>query len=779
LNDALNTLLGLDGLRFGDDGAGLGWAHPVPAWGWLLIVLAAVFVSAWSYSRLEGPRVARTVLACVRALMLLVLAVAASGPRLERERTEIERDRLAVLIDRSASLGISDGGAGSRDEELRGLLESTRATWSAIAEEKEIDWIGFGGAAVPLATGTPTPPDGLPPADLPRTAIGAALETAVRRASGRPLSGVVVLSDGRSADTLPSGVLADLRSERVPVHVVPVGSPERAAEFAVRSAEAPTVAFVDDTVPVTVRFDHTGIGVDRAGRFEIVDDATGLVLEAGGVTEAQLEAGEATLVVETEQSGPQRWTVRYVPEGPDLSAENNTASLALRLVDEPIRVLYVDGSPRWEQRFLKSLLIREDSVDSSCLLLAVNRRFQQEGDTVLTSLPVTSEDWAPFDVVVIGDLRPELLGPRALEQIRSLVGEQAGGLLWLAGPSATPAAWGDTELTDLLPIAPGPDAGGGQARPTLWDQPVVIRPTPAAERAGLFAGLLGAEPGGVTDPDAGWSGLRWALRPGLETIKASAEVLADGVPASGSAEGARPLVLTMRYGAGRVALVGTDEIWRWRYGQGEAPTERFWLPLLRSLARPRLSTIGRAASLEISPSIAGVGDRVSVRVIVTDQSIAEIAPRELEARVLLTDVAGGRRPAGTVRLTREPGPPSGRTVFEGSLPALRPGSFLIEVAADALAGLPLDGRLEVVSDEDELRNPQTDHGVLADLAERTGGRVLDAETIGELPDILPNRRVVVPLRPELETLWDTPLVLGLLLGLLTLEWVWRRLIRLS
>ncbi len=782
MSELLNSLLGLDGLRFGQDGAGLGWAHPLPAWGWLLIAMGAVAVSVWSYARLEGPRASRMTLALVRAALLVLLAVAAAGPRLQRERSEVERDRVVVLVDRSASLGILEASGETRDAGLRRLLDRAGPAWAALAETKDVEWLGFGTGVVPLEAGESGVPGELPPADGERTAVGAAMDEALRRAAGRPLSGVVILSDGRSADSVSNAVLAGLRSDRVPVHVVPVGSAEAAAEFAVVSAEVPAVAFVDDTVPVTVRFDHTGVDPSRAGRLEIIDAGTGLTVETLELSGEQLAAGEATITAEADSPGERLWTVRYVPGGPDLSAENNSVTVSLRLVDEPIRVLYVDGSPRWEQRFLKSLLIREDSIDSSCLLLAVNRRYQQEGDTLLETLPRTADEWAAFDVVVIGDIRPELLGERTLEEIRSLVGEQAAGLLWLAGPSATPAGWGETALSDLLPIVAagaGPNAGID-----LWDGPVVLSPTPAAERVGLFAGLRGDEAaGGVTDPDAGWSGLRWALRLRTESLKASAEVLAGAVPVDGgndpNAGENSPLVVSMRYGSGRVALVGTDEIWRWRYGQGEPPTERFWLPLLRSLARPRLASIGRPASLEVTPSIAGVGDRVSVRVTITDQSIAEVAPREFEARVVPADPSGRSAAASSVRLVREPGTPAGRAVYSGSVPALRPGSFRVVVPADALSGVGLEAGLEVISDDDELRNPQTDHAFLADLAGRTGGRVLTGDDLDGLAGLLPNRRVIVPLEPEIVTLWDKPFVLAVLLGLLTLEWVWRRLIRLS
>ncbi|USN98383.1 MAG: VWA domain-containing protein [Phycisphaeraceae bacterium] len=771
MSDALNRMLGLDALRFGDGVTRLGWAHPIPAWAWLLIVLAAILLAGWSYARLQGPVAARTALACVRALVLVLIALLAAGPRLQRERTEVEPDRLVVLLDRSASLGIADTGGASRDDELRTSLTDHAAMWKKLAGEKSIVWLGFDHAVSELTTDKDGVPASLPPAEGQRTTIGAAIEEARRRTAGHPLSGIVVISDGRSSDELTPEARRDLQADRVPVDVVPLGSDERGADFAVHSASAPTVAYVDDTIPVSVRFGGEIVDQASLGTLELTDAATGLVLERHELTPDEFAAGEVTIPAKAPTAGEQRWRVRYVPSGPDLAPQNNMATFAVRFVDQPIRVLYVDGSPRWEERYLKSLLIREDSIESSCLLLAVNRRYQQEGDTVLSELPQSAEDWDGFDAIIIGDLDPGLFGERTLENIRDHVGQQGAALLWLAGPTATPYAWGDTPLADLLPVAAAGPAGSPAA---LWSDPVVMKPTPLGKRLGLFAD--DASFAGVEDASAGWSALRWALRIEPGTLKAAAETLALAVPTDSADEGG-PLVVSMRYGAGRTALVATDEIWRWRYGRGEPPTERFWLPLLRMLARPRLASIGAAATLNVTPPIADAGQVVSVELTIVDQSVAEIAPKELNAVVSRTPT--GSFAPRTIRLVREPDGGTGRARYSTTFPALDPGAFSVNVAPDQLAGIRLESPLEVIAPDDELRNPQTDHPFLTEIADATGGKVLTLDELDSLPGLLPNRRLIVPLPPESATLWDRPVSLIVLLVLLTVEWVGRRLIRLT
>lgn len=798
MNEMLNTLYGFDELGFGTPGSHFGWAVPIPGWAWLLIAIGAVSIAVSVYARARLSRPLRIVTGALRTVLLLLLVTLALGPRLERPRTRVEPDRVLYLVDRSASMSIADAAGVSRDAQLRGSLGDHASVFAGIAETKDTRWYAFGGPAVALGSGDgPTP--ALPDADASTTRLGAAFADVLAQNAGHPVSAVVVLSDGRSADTLSAATLAALRADRVPVISVPIGSASQVADLAVTAATAPGIAFVDDTVPVTVLLTagDAGGGDDleggrlsgaASGRIDVIESGTGLTLESREVTSAEIAEGRVTVPVRMDRAGEQRWTVRYVPDGPDLSPANNETSLAVRFVDDPIRVLYLDGSPRWEHRYLKSLLIREDSIDASCLLLAADRRFQQEGNTVLTSLPTAEEDWDAFDLVIIGDLKADLLGERAIRAIRDRVGQRASGLLWLAGPSATPRSWAGTDLADLLPVratwqstGQGGWQGGSQGSGlAVWDEPVVFGITPVAERLGLFQDLLGVGTGGgaatgIADPSSGWSGLRWALRIGPDSIKPSAEPLAMGVPTQSDAP-QTPLVLGMRYGAGRTAMVASDEIWRWRYGRGEPPTERFWLPLIRHLARPRLAALGSGVSLTVSSPVVTVSQRVVIELTIDDRSIAEISPRTLDVRIL--PVGNPAATSQTVRLVRDAPEGSGPTRYRGAFTPLRTGPFDVRLAERGSLPAEPTAQIEVISVNDELRSPQTDHAALGALAAQTEGRVIQPVALADLPGALPNRRVIVPLLPETRTLWDHPAPLTLLVLIAACEWIIRRRSRL-
>jgi hypothetical protein len=775
---------------------------------WLLAIVGAAALAWWSYWRLDGARRWRMALAAGRGLILVLLLLLISGPELVRPNDRVEKDWVLVLIDRSASMSIPDAPTGGapipRDQQLQAALTQSWPALSTLTTDRTVLWLGFDSGVFDLPT-RPALAAGEPPASPAlelgqpqgrRTSLGAAIDQALARAAARPVSGVVVLSDGRSFDEPSRQAIRRLHSERIPVLAVPLGSTEPVTDLSIDRAEAPAMAFVNDTIPVGVDIDRLGqSGRPIPGKVQLIDTQTKEILD-----ERPLPAdGEAwadqrtriTLSTKQKQSGKFTWAVRIIPDTPDLIAENNSAEVAVELVDRPLRVAYFDGYPRWEHRYLKNLLLREGSIESANLLLASNRRYMQEGDVLLETLPRSPEEWARFDVIIMGDLPPMVFSHQQLEQIRDLVAIRGAGLLWVAGPGATPTAWRETPLSELLPF--GLSSSDSSAGVRAWPEPVVMLPAPTARRLNLLE--LGesseeAWPAMLADPAMGWSQLHYAQRIDAARLKPTAEVLAYFVPVSEASpsperpltpspsESASPAVLSMRYGAGRVLYVATDEIWRWRYARGEVLPERFWLPLIRLQGRESLARGSRPAALEISPRRPQVEQPVRVAVQLLDQSLADSAPQALTVRIRYESE---QRP---LELTLAPetdlssGAARSARSYATTWVPTEPGKYRVDVADALLASSALSAEFYVSLPEDELRHPETDHPLLARLVEQTGGHMLPPGRLSEVPELLPKREVHIAGTPDIETLWDKPIVLFLLLTLLTAEWVGRRLIKL-
>jgi len=834
MNHLLNKLLGLPGMGFGDPGVEFSFARPIPAWGWLVAILLAGALAAYGYWRQDGPRTARRALAILRALALLAILFIISGPQLIRPNERIEKDWVVFLVDRSASMTIPDAPGGSasgvhitREKQLQDALLRAKPELAKLAAERNVLWLGFDSGAFDLHTAKAADPAALVDLGAPtgrRTTLGAAIDQALARVAARPVAALVILSDGRSSDEASKPALKRLQSEQIPILALALGSPEPVVDLAIASAEAPSLAFVNDTIPVQVEIDRLGGGADAPvprGRVQLIDIATGLMLDDRPLpTEARAWAdGRARLTLSTkpgtnsgdkstrdtasDKSIARTWQVRLIPDQPDLIPENNTASLAIELVDRQLRVAYFDGYPRWEFRYVKNLLLRERSIRSSNLLLAANRQYLQEGDVLLDTLPRSPEDWAKFDVVIMGDLPASLFGREQLEQLREHIAIRGAGLLWIAGPSATPGAWRDTPLADLIPFSLGAgDSFSQGAGVQAWNEPVLLRPTPAAQRLNLFqladpdqptaVGLEGW-PAVLADPNIPWARLQFAQRIDPASLKPAAEVLATFIPSDGPSgtltDTASPAVLTMRYGAGRVMYIATDEIWRWRYARGETLPERFWLPLIRLQGRESLARAARAAALDVSPRRPQVDQPVSIAVRLQDQSLVDAAPARLSARIRPLDDPRAQSPAELTLLPESQGDarmgggggrkPLTRSFITSWTP-VEPGKYRVEISDAFLAQAALSADLEVTIPDDELRHPETDHPLLARLVAQggAGSATLAPDQLARL-EKLPRRDVHIAGTPDTQTLWDRPIVLALLLALLSFEWAGRRLIKLS
>ncbi len=802
MNQLLDRLFGLRSLTFGGEDVEFRFAREMPLWAWVGVLAACVLLALWSYWRLLGNRTARITLALLRAAVLALIALLIAGPELVKQNERVERDWVVVMADRSGSMTVADAGGDSgrpltREAQLRDTMQMGGEIFQRLSENRQLLFMGFDAGAYELrSTSEEGGSPGLVDLGLPngrRTFIGQSLEQALRRVAARPVAGIVILSDGRSADIPGRSVLRQLESARVPIFAVPLGSTSAIPDLAVTRVDSSGAAFVGDMVPVGVHIERFGAedgAAPLSGTVQLIDTATGLILDerplrtAATDDERSGEARRVTLLARPAQAGAASWSVRLISDGPDLSADNNTAPVRIEIADRPIRVIYFDGYPRWEYRYVKNILVREPSVRVSSLLLASDRRYIQDGNEHLDAIPRSQQGWNPFDVIVMGDLRPELFSSEQLAQIRRHIAERGAGLLWIGGAGSTPGAWRGTPLADLLPFALKPEAAGDRG-PLPWLNPVLIKPGTAAERYGVLQ-LTGQPeepwPRDLMDPALGWPLVRWAQRIEAATLKPTTEVLAYAHPAEVPSQTAapEPLVMTMRYGAGRTVYVGTDETWRYRYAAGEVLTERFWIPLVRLLARESLGRSGKPAILTASPETVRTNQTVQIGVRLLDQVLIDQRPSSITVRVANAGLpAELAKPAEVTLMPQGTSDDQPAAAFGGVWLSAEPGVFTVTSIDPVLAGIDLSARVEVILPDDEMRFPQTDHGLLTTLAQQSGGAVLQPDRLNELPALLPNRQLRVLGMPDIETLWDKPFVWIVLLSLLSLEWIGRRFIKLA
>ena len=778
MTDFLTKLLDLDRVAWGDPNVVFSFERPLAPWGWVGVALVAILLAFWSYRRLIGPTFGRLSLASLRSMLLVLLVVLIAGPRLVQRDERIEKDWVIVLVDRSASMTIPDVPADdldarqTRESQLRAAIDKSWPIWNEISENRVLVWLGFDAGVYELNQSASDQPLELGDPEGRRTNLAAALDQALRRAAARPVSAVVILSDGRSIAEPSRSAIRQLQAERIPVHVVPLGSTGAMGDLAIASAQGPGVAFVDDVAPVRVDLERLGAG-DITGVVRLTDSATGLVLDERRITSDESSESITLTHTPTETEAlDATWIVEIIPDTPDLVVSNNRAEIPVRLVNRPLRALYIDGRPRWEARYLKNLLLRESSITSSNLLLATDRRYTQESDVEIAQLPGSVEEWAEYDAVIIGDVNPSVFTEKQLEDLREHISIRGAGLLWIAGESATPNRWWETPLADLLPFT---HAAGDV--PASVD-PVLMSPTDLAQGLGVLRLSLDTDsawPEQLTNPDAGWSALRWSQRIRPDALKPAAETLAWFRSATDPSN-ASPGVMLMRFGSGRIAYIATDEIWRWRYGRGEALPERFWIQIIRLLGREGLARAGQSAILTATPAAAEVEQPVRVELELVDQALVDLDLGAVVVTIIRTPEPGEDTAPTPIELTLRAESADSRT-FATIWSPNEPGSWTVNTAESALNPLGLEEPILVILPDDETRHPETDHDLLTALSEQTEGRVFLTDDLADLPLSLPNRRTRI-VHEIAEPLWDTPLALLLVVLLLSMEWIGRRLIRL-
>lgn len=773
MNDLGRWLLNLDRLPADAQNMALGWERPLPGWAWALAIILLGLFAVWSYSGLIGNRRGRGCMAVARTGLLLLLIALIAGPAVVIPRELVERDWVVYLLDRSSSMTIGDlPGRTSREEQLRRLVGQSREVFDAVSAEHETLWLGFDEGAYDLPVDEQTGGLRLDDPRGRRTLLAASLEQALRRLSARPINSVVLFTDGQTPQPPTRAVLRQLEASAVPLIVVPLGSGEAVGDLAIGRVESPTRAFSHDIVPIDVTIDRLGTSADAAGaEVRLVDALTGEVYDRE--TLAPGDGRERlTLLARPRLPGPATWRVEIESAGLDLLEGNNRREFDIDLVDRPLKVLYVEAKPRWEYRWIKDMIVREHTIDSSVMLLSADRDFAQEGNTPITRLPNSPEEWEPYDVIVLGDVHADFFSAPQQDMIRAHVAERGAGVLFIAGPRGNPSTYGGSALAALMPMR-------GNLNVPLIGEEVRMKPTDTAHRLSVLQLMLGQRDAWevLADPNQPWATLRWALRLERRTLKPAVEVLATTVQALDEGEGL-PLVTFMRFGAGQSAFVATDEVWRWRFGLGDLLPEQFWNQLIRMLGRDRLTLAGRPAVLTVNPRRAEVAQPIVIELRLLDAELAQRAVSEIP--VELVDPADGSVVALSLTAVDDT-----MTRYEAAYVPDRAGSLDVRLVDPALVRFDLGQRIEVTRPDDEMRRPAADHELLARLAEETGGQVL-SPTADPAPDAspldalrrLPNRSIRTPM-DLVEPLWDTPLCLILVLLLLTFEWVGRKLLRLN
>lgn len=607
-------------------------------------------------------------------------------------------------------------------------------------------------------------------ADGEATNLGAAIEQAVNDHAG-PVAGVVVITDG--ADTGgDSGVETARRmGERgIPIFPVVVGVPD-ADNIAIESVIAQEVAFEGDTVPVRVQISSRGYE-NRQTFLTATLDGQRVARESVLLTgKPQFE--DIAFEVKGGSGGQSRLEIALDPLDNEAADSDNRVTRLLRVVDEKINVLYIEGSARWEYRYLRAILLRDPRLEVRFISSRADPELARSSRSYLGRFPSEPEEAFAFDLVILGDVERDFFRGEELVLLDRLVRERGGSLLVLAGRRHTPTEYGGTVLEAMLPVSfrTGEDEE--------WDS-VGKDVHPVVTLDGRYSMVMSLADSARKD-DVLWARIKNLGRiPPITSAKPGAVVLAE-LSDIGPQNIRTPMIAWQRYGTGKSMFIATDRLWRLRYKTGDKYHWRLWSQTIQFLTLSRLLGENRRIILEADRVTYRSGERVRLMASVMDESFNPVIAPAYDVYVRRTEeaVRGGEdgigeidegtpEPVG-VRLEPQPGRPG---LFAGHFTPSRQGRYEV-TAGERHRPFANTAEFHVSGLERELKVTAVQQDNLERIAAVSGGQCLSISEFAAIPALFDQPRIRSTYIRQV-SLWDTwPMAVAFIV-LTGMEWFLRR-----
>jgi hypothetical protein len=774
----------------------LSWMAARPIWLWLAIIGAPILlwlISLRHRASLSHIRPwARHALTACRVGFFVLLMVVLAGPYVRLHQQVTSKPILAVVIDESASMRLPAGpfessqieamakAAGlmprtgdaeidradlrrklndmTRGQLLRDVLSSQHDTLVAPLADR------FDVVQYRVATGVRKVEGRFAPQPLAEdqtqdTALGVALRQVIDDAAGRPIAGIVLLTDGRTTTgTDPMSVVRGVTASnaiQAPVWAVPIGSDTSpGADIAVLDVLFPQRVSAKDTIHVIATIGSNGLA-GRQVQVRLVENEQ--VLDTATLVLDERPSQQVTLSCDAPEAGVRLLSVEIDPQPEEIVTDNNKAQASIEVDAQTRKVLYLEGYPRWDYRFLDHELRRDHGLEVTLVMESAltDSGVKAENLPARAQLPEDADGFAKYDVVVLGDVSPALLPTRLMEQLAIAVEDKGVGLLVQAGFTHMPHRHtGDASapLARLLPVSVEAGASQGGLDAEVFS-PFRMSVTASGAIHPAFRLYPSAERNRTV-----WSQMPtfyWAAA--TNDAKPAATVLGE-IEHQGRT---RPLIVEHWAGRGRVLFIGVDSTYRWRRNIGSALFGRFWNQALRHVARSDQRD-GDQTLLLASPARVETGEPVGIELFLADQDRRTAPGDDLIITVVGPDDA-------TERVTLRAAGDSG--YFSGVWRAKGQGSFDLSYRG---ARETVNTRVVVTASGREHVQPTVDRPGLRALASASGGALIELEGLHELPDRLEGEATTLSRVVE-DEVWDNWFTLMLLAGIYCVDVGIRRL----
>ncbi len=732
-----------------------------PAWLLSVLIFAAVVALALLFRyrmrsavpQLQGWR--SWVLWAMQSALVALILFLLWQPALVVAELNSQQNIIAVVVDDSRSMSIADTNGSTREAAAIAALQS--GVLAGLQKRFQTRVFRLGNQLTPADDVSRISPS------EPATHISDGLKQLATGTADLPVGAILLLSDGgeNAASMTGSGISADalqaLRNRRLPVHTVGLGIEQLAHDVEVEDVSVAASAAANARIAATVTLTQRGYAGQKA-KLTVRDGDKALTeREITLSPDGQIQAEPLFFPVGSAGAKSLTFSVEVLPGEENLA--NNAVTRPILVSDAKRRILYVEGEPRWEYKFIRRAEEEDPTVQLVSMLRTSENKIYRQGisnpSELADGFPVRPEDLFAYSGIIIGSVDANYFTPLQQELLREYVDRRGGGVLFLGGRfSLSDGGWAASNLNALLPT---------------------FLP-PGNHNFHRNAATVGLTPEGVDSPitrlldDPGKNAERWKKLtyladyedPGLP--KPGAVVLAD----MNAGRRKLPLLITQNYGHGRTAILATGGTWRWQMSEalGDPSHNLFWQQLLRWLING-----------SPGPVVASMPERllmdeghVQLTAQVRDRQFQKAANAHVTAHIV-----GPQGVDALIDLAPSADTPG---QYQTEWTAEKPGAYLAEVIAESSGSQPQELGRDVVTfqrSDGVAENFHTEQNrqLLEQLSSDTGGRYWKPSQLNDLPRDISYSEAGISVHNTKE-LWDMPIVFLLLLGLPIGEWLLRR-----
>jgi len=723
---------------------------PWPVWLLLLIVAAVAGGLFWNMRQRHGllSTARSTVIWLAQTALIALILFMLWHPAISVARLRPQQNVVAVLIDHSRSMGIADNGK-TRLQDAETVLD--KELLPSLNKRFQVRLYEFGRDAVRIDRARNLS------ADDNATRIGDSLQHIASEAGTMPLGAIVVLSDGGdNTGGIGRNTISQLRQLHVPVNTIGFGPDHFAKDIEIVDVSAPARAMPQSRVSARVAIRQHGYAGAKVKLTVRENDHP--VAQQDIVLKPDPDQSE-TILFNAGAAGAHSFQIGIEPQQGEENTQNNAVVRLINVNEKRMRILYFEGEPRWEFKFIRRAVEDDPSIDLFTILRTTqNKTYRQSTTGVVdpheleNGFPTKPEDLFKFDGLIIGSVEASYFSNDQQAMIRDFADRRGGGVLFLAGRfTLSDGAYARTPMAEMMPLR----LPAGKT----WSRNFANATLTEAGRESVITRIEDNREQNIA---------RWLKMPQVANYAEMGDPKPGAVVLMNVAENGHrptPLLAIQNYGRGRVGVFATAGSWRWKMLQDHTDRTHatFWQQLLRWVITETPGQVRASTPHQVLADDTNVPLRVSVR----DKNYQTVSGATVETTVVRPD--GG---SDVIQLKPDPLEPG---TYTGDYTADKPGTYVAETAArqdktdlgrDTLTFRREDG---VAENFGAAQN----RDLLEKLSSDTGGTYYTPGNAKKLTGEIAVSEAGITAHDNLD-IWDMPILFLLAILIRGGEWLLRR-----